>query len=168
MITAERKPFEEILSVLKKIRRGRLDSRVTVMANDEIGYTGDAINDMAAGLRERESMRQSLNLAKEVQLTLLPKSPPRIEGLDIAARIIYCDQTGGDYFRARNPQELATIYQTLDRLEPIEQEAVTYRPRQALGYLPLLLALALSFGLAARHLWRARQGVTAAPLRDAG
>ncbi|MEJ2530281.1 MAG: VWA domain-containing protein [Halioglobus sp.] len=78
------------------------------------------------------------------------------------------DQTGGDYFRARNPQELATIYQALDRLEPIEQEAVTYRPRQALGYVPLLLALALSFGLAARHLWQARRGATAAPVREAG
>ena len=77
-------------------------------------------------------------------------------------------QTGGEYFRARNPQELANIYQALDRLEPIEQEAVTYRPRQALGYVPLLLALAVSFGLAARHLWRSRQGETATPLRGTG
>lgn len=60
--------------------------------------------------------------------------------------------TGGQYFRARNPQELATIYQLMDQLEPVEQETVSYRPRQALGYLPLLLALLLSFGLAARHL----------------
>jgi len=63
--------------------------------------------------------------------------------------------TGGQYFRARNPQELATIYQVLDQLEPVEQEAVTYRPRQALGYLPLLLALLLSFGVALRQLLRA-------------
>jgi Ca-activated chloride channel family protein len=60
--------------------------------------------------------------------------------------------TGGHYFRARNPAELAQIYQLLDQLEPVEQEAVTYRPRQALGYIPLLLALLLSFGLALRHL----------------
>lgn len=78
------------------------------------------------------------------------------------------DQTGGDYFRARNPQELANIYQALDRLEPIEQEAVTYRPRQALGYVPLLLALAVSFGLASRHLWRTRRPTAAAPLREGG
>jgi len=59
--------------------------------------------------------------------------------------------TGGKYFRARNPQELATIYQTLDQLEPVEQETTLYRPRQALGYLPLLGALFLSFLLALRH-----------------
>jgi Ca-activated chloride channel family protein len=61
--------------------------------------------------------------------------------------------TGGQYFRARNPQELANIYQLLDQLEPVEQETATYRPRQALGYLPLLLALAISFLLALRHCW---------------
>jgi Ca-activated chloride channel family protein len=61
--------------------------------------------------------------------------------------------TGGNYFRARNPQELANIYQLLDQLEPVEQETNTYRPRQALGYLPLLAALGASFLLALWHLW---------------
>ncbi|MDG2410439.1 MAG: VWA domain-containing protein [Halioglobus sp.] len=67
-------------------------------------------------------------------------------GLQEIARL-----TGGEYFRARNPQELANIYQTLDQLEPVEQEAAVYRPRQSLGYLPLLAAIALSFLLALRH-----------------
>jgi len=92
------KPLEEIISTLKNIRRGHFDSRVRVMSNDEIGYTGDAINEMAKGLQEREKMRRSLDLAREVQLNLLPKSPPNIKGLDIAGQSIYCDQTGGDYF----------------------------------------------------------------------
>jgi Ca-activated chloride channel family protein len=61
--------------------------------------------------------------------------------------------TGGQYFRARNPQELANIYQLLDELEPVEQETTLYRPRQALGYVPLLGALLLSFLLA---LWHSR------------
>ncbi len=56
--------------------------------------------------------------------------------------------TGGTYFRARNPQELASIYLALDELEPVEHETSLYRPRQALGYLPLLGALFLSFALA--------------------
>jgi Ca-activated chloride channel family protein len=56
--------------------------------------------------------------------------------------------TGGRYFRARDPQELANIYALLDQLEPVEQSSSTYRPRQALGYLPLTLALILSFLIA--------------------
>jgi len=42
-------------------------------------------------------VRESLMLAKEVQQNLLPSAPPKIEGLDIASRSIYCDETGGDY-----------------------------------------------------------------------
>ena len=72
------------------------------------------------------------------------------------------EQTGGRYFRARNPQELAGIYDLLDQLEPVEQESATYRPRQALSYIPLLGALLISFGLAIRQCWpgntRANQG----------
>ena len=69
-------------------------------------------------------------------------------GLQEIARL-----TGGQYFRARNPQELATIYQLLDQLEPQEQTSATYRPRQSLSYLPLLGALFLSFLLALQHCW---------------
>ena len=62
--------------------------------------------------------------------------------------------TDGKYFRARNPAELANIYLLLDQLEPIEVDTTSYRPRQALGYLPLLLALAISFALALHQLWQ--------------
>jgi Ca-activated chloride channel family protein len=71
------------------------------------------------------------------------------EGLQEIAKL-----TGGQYFRARNPQELANIYAMLDQLEPVEQDPATYRPRQALGYWPLLGALLLSFALALRQWWR--------------
>ena len=74
--------------------------------------------------------------------------------LDEAGLQQIAQMTGGKYFRARNPAELANIYLLLDQLEPIEIDTASYRPRQALGYLPLLLALAISFALALRHLWQ--------------
>jgi Ca-activated chloride channel family protein len=64
--------------------------------------------------------------------------------------------TGGRYFRARDPRELAGIYQLLDELEPVEQASAVYRPRQALGYLALAVALAVSFLLSLRYWWRLR------------
>ncbi|WGL17282.1 VWA domain-containing protein [Microbulbifer bruguierae] len=54
------------------------------------------------------------------------------------------DETGGRYFRAHNPQELANIYTELDRLEPVEQEAETYRPLKSLYIWPLGVALLLA------------------------
>jgi Ca-activated chloride channel family protein len=76
--------------------------------------------------------------------------------LDEASLQEIAELTGGRYFRARDPRELAGIYRVLDELEPVEQEAASYRPRQALGYLPLLAALLLSFALSLRHCWRER------------
>ncbi len=91
-------PIEDMIRVLKKIRAGIFDDRVQVVSNDEIGYAGDVINEMSAGLADREKMRQSLNLAKEVQQNLLPGKAPDVEGFDIYGQSIYCDETGGDYF----------------------------------------------------------------------
>ncbi|GAB2996251.1 vWA domain-containing protein [Psychrosphaera aestuarii] len=55
-------------------------------------------------------------------------------------------ETGGQYFRARNTSELATIYDLLDKLEPVEDDPIQLRPQQALFYWPLGFALLLSAG----------------------
>jgi phosphoserine phosphatase RsbU/P len=91
-------PLREIIQVIKDVRSGNFDRKVIVRSNDEIGYTGDVVNEMAAGLKERDQMRQSLFLAREVQQNLLPAANPKIKGLDIAGSSIYCDETGGDYY----------------------------------------------------------------------
>lgn len=82
-----------------------------------------------------------------------PSSELDEENLQEIARM-----TGGRYFRARDPAELAGIYALLDELEPVEQEAAVYRPRQALSYLPLAAALLISFLLALYHYWTRRGG----------
>ena len=91
-------PFGEIIQTLRGVRNGQFDQKVRVTSNDEIGYTGDVINEMTDGLIERERMQKSLNLAREVQQNLLPKSNLKVNGFDIAGKSIYCDETGGDYF----------------------------------------------------------------------
>ena len=67
-------------------------------SNDEIGYTGDTINEMTQGLMERDRIQQSLSLAKEIQQNLVPRKNVKINGLDMAGRSVYCDETGGDYY----------------------------------------------------------------------
>ena len=49
--------------------------------------------------------------------------------------------TGGQYFRARNQQELETIYQTINKLEPIDSDFLQFRPEKNLFYWPLAAAL---------------------------
>ena len=91
-------PFRGIIQTLSRVKNGNFDKRVEIFSNDEIGYTGDAINEMTKGLIERDKLQQSLNLAKEVQQNLLPKSNLKVNGFDIAGKSVYCDETGGDYY----------------------------------------------------------------------
>jgi len=58
------------------------------------------------------------------------------------------DKTGGQYFRARNLEELGEIHQELNRLEPIESDQEMFRPVKNLFYWPLSFALLLSIGWA--------------------
>lgn len=72
--------------------------------------------------------------------------------LDEPLLIKLAEETGGRYFRARNPQELREIYKLLDQLEPIEREELTFRPQRSLVHWPLAFALLLSFILAWRKI----------------
>ena len=92
------RPILEITRVVRGVKEGDLNQRVRVTSNDEIGFAGDILNEMADGLKERQRFQDSLNLAREVQQHLLPRQAPQIQGLDIAGRSVYCDETGGDYY----------------------------------------------------------------------
>ena len=58
------------------------------------------------------------------------------------------EMTGGQYFRARNPQELENIYQLINQMEPINTAQQTWRPRQELFRYPLALAILFSVVIA--------------------
>ena len=45
-----------------------------------------------------EQIIASLNVAKEVQQSLLPRRQPKVKRFDIAGCSLYCDETGGDYY----------------------------------------------------------------------
>ncbi len=72
--------------------------------------------------------------------------------LDEATLEAIASGTGGRYFRARDPQELEAIYREIDRLEPVETDTATFRPRRSLLHWPLALAVLASFLLALREL----------------
>ena len=92
------RPLAEITNVLRKVKNGLFEAKVRVTSNDEIGYAGDVINEMTEGLLERDRIKQSLALAKEIQQSLFPKQALKTEGFEAAGRSLYCDETGGDYY----------------------------------------------------------------------
>ncbi len=48
--------------------------------------------------RERLRMKQELEYAREIQLSMLPREAPRFDGLDMAALSLPATEVGGDYY----------------------------------------------------------------------
>ena len=91
-------PIMDIEKAMICVENGDLTASVLVRSNDELGVMAENFNKMVDVLRERSRIQQSLNMAMEVQQNLLPKSLPRMRGIDMAGTCFYCDETGGDYF----------------------------------------------------------------------
>jgi len=64
--------------------------------------------------------------------------------LDETTLTTIANETGGQYYRARNPEELENIYDILDKLEEIDVEDQVIRPEKSLFHYPLSLALSLA------------------------
>ncbi|MCP4671125.1 MAG: PP2C family protein-serine/threonine phosphatase [Desulfobacula sp.] len=90
-------PILDLKAAMLKVEKADFDARAKVIDNNELGELSQHFNQMTIGLKERYEIMQSLAIAKEVQQNLLPHEVPAIDGLDIAGKSVYCDQTGGDY-----------------------------------------------------------------------
>ena len=91
-------PIMQLATAANQLSEGNLDARVEIHSGDELEDLGDVFNGMGCSLKERDQMKQSLALAKEIQQQLLPKSAPACPNFDLAAQSLFCDETGGDYF----------------------------------------------------------------------
>jgi serine phosphatase RsbU (regulator of sigma subunit) len=92
------RPLLILASHLRRIGAGRLDTRLDLQITREFAELSATVNRMADDLKERLKLQEAMQVAQEVQQSLLPAQAAQVEGLDIACRNVYCDQTGGDYY----------------------------------------------------------------------
>jgi len=92
------RPIKELATAAGQLAAGDYAVKVDITTGDELQSLGNAFNDVGPQLQEREALIRSLNVAREIQQLLLPKSAPVLNGFRIAGRTLYCDETGGDYF----------------------------------------------------------------------
>jgi len=53
------RPLKALTRTLKEVSQGRFEARVRVTSNDEVGYAGEVVNEMARGLQERELIKDA-------------------------------------------------------------------------------------------------------------
>ncbi len=144
---------------IKRLRDRPTGKRVLILLTDGANTAGEVMPRKAAELAKQagikiytvgvgaESMQVDGGLFGGFSRRINPSAD-----LDEATLQYIADQTGGAYFRARNPAELVQIYALLDQLEPTEQEEEVFRPISALYFWPLAMALLLSFLVALGYL----------------
>ena len=87
-----------LVNAAESLASGDFNIDLPLASPDEVGDLTTAFSDMALQLKERNQLKQWLELAMGIQKNLLPQSAPRAPGLDIHGGIKYCQQVGGDYY----------------------------------------------------------------------
>jgi serine phosphatase RsbU (regulator of sigma subunit)/anti-sigma regulatory factor (Ser/Thr protein kinase) len=98
-------PVQKIADGMLAISAGRLDHRISIQTDDEFGQMAKIFNDMTrrfsdaqSHLLEQERIQQEMQVAQEIQHTLLPREVPQVEGYDVASLYRSAKEVGGDYF----------------------------------------------------------------------
>ncbi|HEY6530517.1 MAG TPA: VWA domain-containing protein [Cellvibrionaceae bacterium] len=146
---------------IKRLKNRPAQSRVIILLTDGANTAGELEPRKAADLAKQAGVKiYTVGIGANEMIEpgffgMSRKVNPSAD-LDEGTLTYIADTTGGKYFRAHDPQELAKIYQELDQLEPIEQEAAVYRPRQVLFFWPLGAAMGIGLLLILMRLplWR--------------
>ena len=91
-------PITQLATAAQDLTQGKFDTRVDIRTGDELQHLGNIFNGLGCRLEEREQLKQSLALAKEIQQQLLPHKTPQCDNFELVGISRYCDDTGGDYF----------------------------------------------------------------------
>ncbi len=90
--------FSNQTNVLEMVSQGSLEVKVPVVTNDEFAIIALHTNVMIDRLVERERMSRGLELARQIQINLLPRSSPLLFGVQVFGSSHFCDETGGDFY----------------------------------------------------------------------
>ena len=133
---------------VKRLQDRPQDHRILILMTDGSNNTGALNPEEAADLARRAKVKIytiGIGAERQEQRGLFGRTMVNPSAdLDEKTLTTIAQATGGEYFRARDPQELASIYEKLNQLEPIEQDAETIRPIVSLFHWPLGLAFCLS------------------------
>jgi Ca-activated chloride channel family protein len=133
------------------------NSRVLILMTDGANTAGEVTPLKAAQIAAQRELRiYTIGIGADEQITNtwfgLRRTNPSAQ-LDEETLREIARLSGGRYFRARDSEELAKIYQLLDELEPLPRDTRSLRPVESLFVWPLALSLLLGGLLAAAQLW---------------
>ncbi len=98
-------PFRKLSNWVKDLGSGNVKDEIDFDSNDEVGEIAQAFTEITdkfrqsqKNLAEQERIQKEMQLAQDIQQTLLPAEVPEIEGYEIASYYEAAKEVGGDYF----------------------------------------------------------------------
>ena len=95
----------ELFAGTERVRRGDFTHRIRVASGDQLGDLADSFNAMTASVEgllaqaaEKKRLEEELRIAREMQMSLLPRDAATIPGLTVAPFSRPAREVGGDYY----------------------------------------------------------------------
>ena len=102
----------------ERLRLGDLGHRIPIRSRDQLGELAESFNAMTANIEtlleqaaEKRRLEEELRIAREIQMSLLPRHATPMAGLGMAALCVPAREVGGDYydFFALGPRRLGLL-----------------------------------------------------------
>ncbi len=89
----------------ERLRLGDLGHRIPIRSRDQLGELAESFNAMTANIEtlleqaaEKRRLEEELRIAREIQMSLLPRHATPMPGLALAALCVPAREVGGDYY----------------------------------------------------------------------
>jgi sigma-B regulation protein RsbU (phosphoserine phosphatase) len=95
----------ELFMGTERVRQGDFSHRINIDSNDQLGELAGSFNQMTGSIEnllqtaaEKKRLEEELRIARQIQMSLLPRGPFEFEGIGVTALCVPAREVGGDYY----------------------------------------------------------------------
>jgi sigma-B regulation protein RsbU (phosphoserine phosphatase) len=99
------KSIHELTRGTERLRGGDFAHPIPIQSRDQLGELAESFNVMASGIQdllrsqaEKERLEEELRIARQIQMSLLPRNEVTLAGMRVAALCLPAAEVGGDYY----------------------------------------------------------------------
>ena len=97
--------IHELFMGTERVRHGDFTHRINIMGSDQLGELAGSFNQMIGSIEnllqtaaEKKRLEEELRIARQIQMSLLPRGPLDVPGLSVTALCVPAREVGGDYY----------------------------------------------------------------------
>jgi sigma-B regulation protein RsbU (phosphoserine phosphatase) len=97
--------IHELFMGTERVQQGDFTHRISIETKDQLGELADSFNEMTGSIEnllqtaaEKKRLEEELRIARQIQMSLLPRGPLDVPGLGVTALCVPAREVGGDYY----------------------------------------------------------------------